>query len=75
MNRAAGVSPQPSLSPCIGICKLDAEDICLGCERSMAEIRSWGLLSRAQQRKILIRIQLRRRQQAAPPALLQEQQP
>ncbi len=41
----------------------------------MAEIRSWGLLSRAQQRKILIRIQLRRRQQAAPPALLQEQQP
>ena len=41
----------------------------------MAEIRSWGLLSRAQQRKILIRIQLRRRQQTAPSALLQEQQP
>ena len=38
----------------------------------MAEIRSWGLLSRAQQRKILIRIQLRRRQQAAPHSLLQE---
>jgi len=61
------------ISPCIGICKLNADDICLGCERSMAEIRCWGLLSRAQQRKILIRIQLRRRQQAAPLTLPQEQ--
>ena len=69
------MSPQPLLSPCIGVCKLNAEDICLGCERSMAEIRSWGLLSRAQQRKILIRIQQRRRQQAAPHSLLQEPQP
>ena len=69
----APMSPQPSLSPCIGICRLDAEDICLGCERSMAEIRSWGLLSRTQQRKILTRIQLQRRQLAAPPSLHPEQ--
>ena len=65
--------PQPSLSPCIGLCKLNADDICLGCARSMAEIRSWGLLSRTQQRKILTRIQLQRRQQAAPHSLQPEQ--
>ena len=67
------MSPKPSLSPCIGLCKLNADEICLGCSRSMAEIRSWGLLTRTQQRKILTRIQLQRRQQAAPPTQHPEQ--
>jgi hypothetical protein len=33
----------------------------MGCQRTMAEIRSWGLLTRGQQRRVLIRIQLQQR--------------
>ena len=29
------------LSPCIGVCSLDAQGICEGCHRSVAEIASW----------------------------------
>lgn len=54
-------SSAKSLSPCIGLCKLDSEEVCMGCQRTMAEIRSWGLLTRGQQRRVLIRIQLQQR--------------
>ncbi|MEO6699624.1 MAG: DUF1289 domain-containing protein [Paraperlucidibaca sp.] len=54
-------SPAKSLSPCVGLCKLDREEVCTGCQRTMAEIRSWSLLTRGQQRKILIRIQSQQR--------------
>lgn len=29
------------LSPCVGVCALDDEGICLGCHRSSAEIAHW----------------------------------
>jgi predicted Fe-S protein YdhL (DUF1289 family) len=29
------------LSPCIGICSLDDDGLCLGCRRSAAEIAAW----------------------------------
>ncbi len=30
------------LSPCIGICSLDAGGLCEGCHRSVAEIARWS---------------------------------
>lgn len=30
------------LSPCIGICSLDASGLCEGCHRSVAEIARWS---------------------------------
>ena len=30
------------LSPCIGVCSLDASGICEGCHRSVAEIARWS---------------------------------
>lgn len=30
------------ISPCIGNCALDANDICVGCFRSIDEILVWG---------------------------------
>ena len=30
------------LSPCIGVCTLDDEGLCLGCHRSSAEIARWS---------------------------------
>lgn len=32
-------------SPCIGVCKLDGDDICIGCFRSQDEIACWTQMS------------------------------
>lgn len=29
------------LSPCVGVCSLDAQGLCEGCHRSSAEIAHW----------------------------------
>jgi len=34
-----------TVSPCVDICKLDLDDICLGCFRSREEIARWSQLS------------------------------
>lgn len=33
------------LSPCIGVCSLDAGGLCEGCHRSTAEIARWSQMS------------------------------
>ncbi|KRE89623.1 hypothetical protein ASG87_04680 [Frateuria sp. Soil773] len=33
--------PSPPLTPCIGICRLDARGYCIGCLRSGEEIARW----------------------------------
>ncbi len=33
------------LSPCILICTLDDNGVCLGCQRTLAEISSWSLMT------------------------------
>lgn len=33
--------PQPVLSPCIGICQLGDDGLCVGCLRSTDEIGRW----------------------------------
>jgi len=40
-------------SPCIRLCALDDNDICIGCYRSIAEICAWGSASEAEKRVIL----------------------
>lgn len=33
------------LSPCVGICSLDAAGLCEGCHRSSAEIAHWSQMN------------------------------
>ena len=33
--------PSPPLSPCTGVCRLDARDTCIGCGRLIDEIIEW----------------------------------
>ncbi len=40
-------------SPCISICALDAEDICVGCYRSGQEITRWSVADNTERRAIL----------------------
>ncbi|WP_413700738.1 DUF1289 domain-containing protein [Psychromonas sp. KJ10-10] len=43
-------------SPCVGKCRLDDKDICLGCLRSLDEIKEWSEASNSRKEEILIRI-------------------
>ncbi len=40
-------------SPCISVCVLDDNDICMGCYRSAAEITDWFMATDEQKRETL----------------------
>lgn len=40
--------PPPVITPCTGVCQLDAEGVCEGCLRTGQEIASWSSMSHAQ---------------------------
>jgi hypothetical protein len=52
-------------SPCIRNCCLDERDVCLGCGRSLAEIRDWSAADDAERGRILERATARRGERAA----------
>ena len=43
-------------SPCVGNCCLNEKDICMGCLRSLDEIKEWGQASELRKKEILLRI-------------------
>jgi len=42
------------LSPCVGVCALDDNDVCIGCFRSGNEIREWSGYSNENKREVLV---------------------
>lgn len=44
---------RPLASPCVSICALDDADICIGCQRSAAEITRWGRMDNNERRAVL----------------------
>lgn len=53
---------EPLSSPCINICALDEESICMGCFRHIDEIRLWSKVDRHEQEQILANSALRKEQ-------------
>jgi predicted Fe-S protein YdhL (DUF1289 family) len=47
-NKSLSRSERP-LSPCILICTLDDDKVCLGCGRSLEQISGWALMSKDEQ--------------------------
>jgi len=45
---------RPVASPCVHVCALDDEDICIGCQRTVAEITRWSLMDNAERREVLV---------------------
>jgi predicted Fe-S protein YdhL (DUF1289 family) len=41
-------------SPCIQVCTLDAQQICVGCGRSLAEIAAWSRMSAQEKRAVIL---------------------
>ena len=48
-------------SPCTGVCTIDADGLCMGCHRSIAEITRWTLMDDAE-RLCLMEDELPRRE-------------
>jgi predicted Fe-S protein YdhL (DUF1289 family) len=59
----ATVSSLPS--PCIRNCCLDEKDVCLGCGRTLAEIRDWSTADDLERSRVLERAAVRRGERAA----------
>jgi predicted Fe-S protein YdhL (DUF1289 family) len=50
-------------SPCIAVCQLDSRtDLCIGCQRSVDEIREWPIMTAAEKQATLDRIEERKAQ-------------
>lgn len=49
------MSKESPASPCISVCALDEDDVCMGCYRTAAEITEWFMASDAEKRLILER--------------------
>lgn len=52
-------------SPCVNICFLEDDDICVGCYRSADEITEWSAASNERRKEILILSHQRRKDNGA----------
>ncbi|WP_070885557.1 DUF1289 domain-containing protein [Pseudomonas sp. D1-3] len=44
---------RPVASPCVHVCALDEEDICIGCQRNVDEITRWSAMENDERRQVL----------------------
>lgn len=54
---------KPVRSPCVSVCALDIDDICMGCQRTGSEISGWGTMTNEQRRDVLQQAERRAREQ------------
>ncbi len=54
------------VSPCVRNCCLDDQDICLGCLRSLDEIKAWRQVGQEGQMQILNAVAMRRALRRTP---------
>ncbi len=56
-NSAQAARPAPAmLTPCIGVCEINAVNECSGCHRSLAEIAAWSSMTDAARAQIMARL-------------------
>lgn len=56
----------PLQSPCVRNCCLDEQDVCLGCGRTLGEIRAWSSLSERERQQVLALCEERKQQRERP---------
>ena len=54
------MSDEEIRSPCISVCVLDENDICMGCYRSAEEVTDWFMAGDDEKRAIMQRVEHRR---------------
>lgn len=63
MKTERPIVEKPVRSPCVSVCVLDDNDICVGCQRAGQEISNWGKMDNQQRRAILELAGVRAREQ------------
>lgn len=53
-------------SPCVGICALNAQSVCTGCGRTLAEIAEWSQASDSRRRRVVELAAARRAELSRP---------
>jgi hypothetical protein len=54
-------APQPIATPCVRVCVVDGESgLCLGCQRTLAEVAAWTRFSDAERAEIMAALPARR---------------
>jgi predicted Fe-S protein YdhL (DUF1289 family) len=55
-------APRPGFppSPCTRVCTLDADNVCIGCQRTLDEIVAWASMSAEQQWTVVRNLPQRR---------------
>lgn len=53
MSRDGAPAPRRVGSPCVSVCLLDGQDVCVGCFRTADEITDWVMLDDGARRKVL----------------------
>ncbi|AQA19354.1 DUF1289 domain-containing protein [Halioglobus japonicus] len=64
------MSQQEPQSPCIAVCALDENDVCIGCYRTADEITDWFMLDAEAKREIVKKANERRDEQSGGVRLL-----
>lgn len=49
-------------SPCISVCALDEQDVCIGCLRTVEEITRWRGMSEQERAEVMERVRRRQRE-------------
>lgn len=44
------------LSPCIGVCEVDAAGVCSGCQRTLAEIADWASMDDRERVRLMLHV-------------------
>jgi predicted Fe-S protein YdhL (DUF1289 family) len=56
-NRPKKLGTVPS--PCIKVCRIDDDGFCVGCKRTVDEIRDWMVMSDYEQQKLVYELKWR----------------
>ncbi len=62
----ASVELSRPLTPCVGICRLDADGCCIGCRRTMDEIARWRHLDDEERLRLMREVLPQRRREPHP---------
>lgn len=47
------IDERPVASPCVNVCALDEQDICIGCQRTVQEITRWARMDNDERRAVI----------------------
>ena len=61
LNTPGTATPSTAIdTPCVNICVIEEDGLCVGCARTLDEIAGWGTMSAEQRRELMSMLRKRR---------------